>query len=222
VVCSAEDGEENHVDKSYKTIKELVLSFIRSHRGDVDYDELEREVLRHFPSSAFNRKHWAWYRYQCTKGRFAQELDDAQRAELKTHRTLRRPSALKGEEEDGDALETLRVGPDMLDAVRAVIESSRAYEEAVGGSRKMGITGEVGEILACHHLGLSLCMDPRSEGYDAVDREGRHVQIKTRRSESGGLPRDVGRIGTFSDHPFDYALLVVLNEDYSLAEGWRA
>jgi len=96
------------------------------------------------------------------------------------------------------------------------------YERATGGKRKLGITGEVGELLCCHRLGLELALDPRSEGFDAVDKEGLRVQIKTRRSESTGLSRDRGRTGRFSQHEFDYALLVLLDHDYQLREVWRA
>jgi len=114
------------------------------------------------------------------------------------------------------------VSDEMVRSVRRAVRAALAYEKATGGRRKMGITGEVGEVLACHALGLRIAVSPRNQGYDAVDRGGRHVQIKTRRSESPGLPRDVGRIGTFSAHPFHYALLVILDHEYRLVEIWRA
>ena len=110
----------------------------------------------------------------------------------------------------------------MLKATRRVIKAALNYEKVTDGRRKIGITGEVGEILACHHLGLRISLDPRSEGFDAVDPAGKRVQIKTRRSESGGLPRDAGRLSTFSKHPFDYVLLVLLDPQYRLAQIWRA
>jgi hypothetical protein len=119
-------------------------------------------------------------------------------------------------------LQTIPIKKAMLTAVKAAIRGSLAYERATGGNRKIGITGEIGEVLACNQLGLRLCVDPRSKGVDAVDRKGRRVQIKTRRSESGGLPNDAGRIGTFSRHPFDYALLVILDREYRLAQIWQA
>lgn len=119
-------------------------------------------------------------------------------------------------------LKTLPITKAMLAAVEDVRRAALAYEKASGGARRIGITGEVGEVLACHQLGLRLCVDPMSGGVDAVDRKGRRVQIKTRRSESGGLPSDAGRIGTFSRHLFDYALLVILDQEYGLAEIWHA
>ncbi len=96
------------------------------------------------------------------------------------------------------------------------------YEMLTGGNRKLGITAEVGEVLVCHQLGLRLVLDSRSEGFDAVDKDAKKVQIKTRRSEAEGLPRDAGRTGTFSKHPFNYALLALLSNRYELCEIWRA
>ncbi len=114
------------------------------------------------------------------------------------------------------------VTPDMLKAVEQAVVAARAYSAATSGRRKLGVTGEIGEVLCCHTLGLKLSLHSRTEGYDAVDGEGKLVQIKTRRSESDGLPSDLGRLSTFSKHGFDYALLVVLDSDYHIAEIWRA
>lgn len=76
--------------------------------------------------------------------------------------------------------------------------------------------------MACHKLGLKLVLDSRSEGFDALNKDGLRVQIKTRRSESEGLPRDAGRAGVFSKHEFGYALLALLDHKYELCEIWRA
>ena len=110
----------------------------------------------------------------------------------------------------------------MLHSLRQVSQTALAYEKSACGKRKMGITAEVGEVLACHTLGLGLSLDSRSKGFDAIDEDGMTVQIKTRRNESEGLPRTVSRIGRFSKHPFDYALLVILDHEYELHEIWRA
>lgn len=96
------------------------------------------------------------------------------------------------------------------------------YEAATCGKRKLGITAEIEEVGACYQLGLRLVLDARSKGFDAIDKDGLLVQIKSRRSESEGLPRDVGRVGSFSKHRFDYALLVLLDHSYELCEIWRA
>lgn len=110
----------------------------------------------------------------------------------------------------------------LVQKVKLAIEAALAYEVATSGKRKLGITGEVGEILVCHQMGLRLMLDPRSVGYDALDSREKRVEIKTRRSESDGLPRDAGRVSTFSKHKFDYALLGLLDHQYRLCEIWQA
>lgn len=117
---------------------------------------------------------------------------------------------------------TIKVDGKLINKLKSSINAALVYERATNGKRKLGITGEVGEILVCHQLGLKLILDSRSEGFDAVDKDGLQVQIKTRRSESEGLPRDAGRTGRFSKHKFNYALLAILDRKYQLCEIWRA
>ncbi len=119
-------------------------------------------------------------------------------------------------------VEKITIDGGLIKKVNLAIEAELAYENQTHGKRKLGITGEVGEILICDRLGLQLVLDSRSEGYDAIDKDGLKVQIKTRRSESQELPRNNGRTGRFSKHPFDYALLVILDTAYQLHEVWRA
>lgn len=118
--------------------------------------------------------------------------------------------------------DAITINDEILSTVKSAIKAALVYESLTGGKRKLGITGEVGEILTCYHLGLRLSIDPRSEGFDAIDKDGLRVQIKSRKSESKGMPRDVGRTGTFSKHKFDYALLSILDNNYQLCEVWRA
>ncbi len=120
-----------------------------------------------------------------------------------------------------DTPKTMEVTNDLLALVKSAIKAALTYEAATGGNRKLGITAEVGEVTACHALGLRLAVDPGFKGYDALDSDRRRVQIKTRRSKSVGLPKDAGRTGRFSEHDFDYALLVLLDHDYELCEIWR-
>jgi len=209
----------------HRTIKELVLEFIHRCEGRVDYAALEHAVMSEFPWSKFKPTHWSWYRSQCTKGRFADQFTEIEKANMEATKRRSRashagsPAAIEGDVEE---VKTRPINGAMLSAVRDLIAAARKYEVATDEARKVGITGEVGEVLACHELGLELATDPRSIGFDAVDADGKRVQIKTRRSESAGLPRDVGRLGTFSRHAFDYALLVLLDHEYELAEIWRA
>ena len=122
--------------------------------------------------------------------------------------------------------QTINVDEKLIRKIKSAIKVALEYEKKTSGNRKLGITGEVGEILVCYHarktLGLKLVLNPRSEGFDAIDKNGLRVQIKTRRSESHGLPGDRGRTGSFSKHPFDYALLCLLDSNYQLREVWRA
>ena len=122
---------------------------------------------------------------------------------------------------NGQKIKSVRISGVLLVHLRRAIKSALLYERETGHCRKLGITGEVGEVLACHQLKLKLPCNPRSTGYDAIDKHGKRVQIKTRRSEGEGLPRNVGRSSSFSKHEFDYALLVLLDHDYSLCEIWR-
>lgn len=119
-------------------------------------------------------------------------------------------------------VDTLDVTSSIMKTVAKVIEADLAYEQATNCGRKFGITGEVGEILVCHALNLKLVKDPRSEGFDAVDADGNHIQIKTRRGESTDLPKETGRLSSYSTHAFDYALMGILSRDYKLVEVWKA
>lgn len=110
----------------------------------------------------------------------------------------------------------------IIGKIKVAIETALDYEIQFHGKRKLGITGEVGEILVCYHLKLRLVLDSRSKGFDAIDKDDLRVQIKTRRSESEGLPKDAGRTGRFSKHRFDYALLGLLDHNYQLCEVWQA
>ena len=117
--------------------------------------------------------------------------------------------------------EIIEIDNKLIKMIKSAISVALEYEAATNGKRKLGITGEVGEVLVCHKLGLRLVLDSRSEGFDAVGKNGLRVQIKTRRSETEGLPRDASRTGIFSKHEFDYALLALLDRKYQLCEIWR-
>jgi len=119
-------------------------------------------------------------------------------------------------------IKSVCITDELLRQLNKAIHAALAYEKETGDCRKLGITGEVGEVLTCYQLGLKLVCDPRASGYDAINKQGKKVQIKTRRSEGKGLPRDVGRLSSFSKHEFDYALLVLLDHSYKVCEIWRA
>lgn len=68
-----------------------------------------------------------------------------------------------------------------IERVGSVLEKAQAlaieYYTITG--KPLGITGEIGEYLAAKLLGLQL-VDARTAGYDAVDGDGRKIQIKCR------------------------------------------
>lgn len=95
--------------------------------------------------------------------------------------------------------------------LRLLTELARAYKRMFG--RTLGLTDELGELHACEVRHLDRASAGMT-GYDAVDAEGRRVQIKTRSPRKGGHVNPVGRVGRFHSWDFDYALLVLLDREY--------
>ncbi len=89
---------------------------------------------------------------------------------------------------------------------------AKAYRERTG--RPLGVTGEVAEFEAARLLGLRLA-PVRHPGFDAVHVSGdvvRRLQIKSRVILDDAKPGQ--RLSTISlKHPWDAALLVVLDSD---------
>lgn len=112
-------------------------------------------------------------------------------------------------------MKVIKITPSIWRAVERAISAALKYEKLTG--RNLGITGEVGELLTCKKLKLSLVADPLTAGYDAVDEKRLRYQIKTRRANS-----DRGKIGTFAKHNFDYAILATLDKNYKISGLWRA
>lgn len=99
--------------------------------------------------------------------------------------------------------------------IERVVLLAREYRRRFGKS--LGITGEVGEYKASKLLGLKLASSNINEGYDAIDRDSKRVQIKSRI-----LSRSSERTGVFSNYNFDYALLVLMSEDYKVTQIYKA
>jgi len=83
-------------------------------------------------------------------------------------------------------------------------------------NKNLGITAEIGEYRAAKLLRLTRVEGNINPGYDAVDGK-KKVQIKTRILKS-----KAERTGNFSDHKYDYALLVLLSPDYEVLEIYKA
>ncbi len=124
----------------YRTIKQLVVDFVHRCDGRVDYEALTAEVRKHFPTSKWQKTHWAWYRSQITRGRFKGLFSEDERAALAPTRGRRswpvttKPPA----REDGDALtrgpqardpEVKRIGDGLLDHIRLVISLAAGDDE---------------------------------------------------------------------------------------------
>ena len=113
-----------------------------------------------------------------------------------------------------EKIKTILITPKIKKVTVDAIKIAINYEKLTG--RKLGITGEIGEILTCNKLNLKLLTNPISEGYDAIDKNNKKYQIKTRR----GNPNK-GRLSRFSEHPFDYAILAILDDNYDITELWQ-
>lgn len=87
--------------------------------------------------------------------------------------------------------------------------------------RTLALTDELGELHACQALQLERAVAGMA-GYDALDREGGKVQIKSRAPRKGSHVNPVGRVGRIHGWDFDYALLVLLDSDYRLEAIYRA
>ena len=75
------------------------------------------------------------------------------------------------------------------------------------------LTGLIGELSTCQLLNLKWAS---SDGYDATDRKGQHVQIKSRRDSKGGTVDGKGKTGRFTNFNFDYALYTELDTDFEV------
>ena len=105
-----------------------------------------------------------------------------------------------------------------LNKVEEVLERARkAAIDYYDLTRKpLGITGELREYIAAKILGLEL-VDARFPGYDAIDSNGRKIQIKTRRIPLQRKSSDqVGSI--YLKHEWDCVILVLLDERFEPRE----
>lgn len=83
--------------------------------------------------------------------------------------------------------------------------------------KNLGITSEIGEYKASRLLNLTRADGNINKGFDAVDKAGKKVQIKSRI-----FIRKQERTGQFSNFDFDYAVLVLMSSEYEVLEIWKA
>ena len=95
-----------------------------------------------------------------------------------------------------------------------------AIEYKVLTGKSLGITGEVAEFEAATKLNCTLCI-ARNPGFDIMDTVGNKVQVKGRI-----VGDNIQRVGTIlensSKKPWDYVLLVLLDENYELLAIYKA
>jgi len=103
---------------------------------------------------------------------------------------------------------------DLLTEIKSL---AKKYRELTG--KPLGVTGEVAEFYAAQKLDLKLSV-ALQPGYDATKLEnGKEIkyQIKSR-CLKGGKP-GVGRLGSIKlDYDWDFALMVLLNEDLDVTK----
>ncbi|MBL7646585.1 MAG: hypothetical protein JNK74_10390 [Candidatus Hydrogenedentes bacterium] len=69
--------------KTFSSIKALVLDFVQRNEGKVNYAELTKEVLHHFPDSKWKPTHWSYWRYQILHSALAGQFTREALANLK-------------------------------------------------------------------------------------------------------------------------------------------
>lgn len=107
---------------------------------------------------------------------------------------------------------------DLEGTIDAAISAAIRYRELTG--KTLGITGEVGEFIVAKLLKLKLA-DARQEGYDAVGKDGRLVQIKSRCVPPKTNPgHRVPQIRL--NHRWDTVVLILMTLNYEPLEIWEA
>ncbi len=100
------------------------------------------------------------------------------------------------------------------DIVESIIPLARRWKLATG--RSLGVTGEIGEHLACKTMGWSLAAHLQ-KGWDAIGEDGRKIQIKSRVLQS-----TCDKSPTMStvrlDREWDTVALVIMDENIALTE----
>ncbi len=115
--------------------------------------------------------------------------------------------------------DTIIITQPIIDKLNEAIKIALDFEKLTG--KQLNITSTVGEVLSSNNFKLKLIVNDTNESYDAIDKDEKKVQIKTRRhkGKNGAL------IGKLLDKnfkvSFDYAILFILNEDYTYKEHFR-
>lgn len=100
----------------------------------------------------------------------------------------------------------------VIEVLEGAVKAAIAYYELTG--KPLGITGELAECYAAQLLDLELVV-ARTPGYDALDNQGRRIQIKARRitRDKANSSQRVGSIRL--NHDWDVVMLVLLDENFN-------
>lgn len=116
-------------------------------------------------------------------------------------------------------IKTVKITPAIIDKLNDAIKISLDFEELTG--KQLNITSIVGEILTSDRLKLKVVVNDINESFDAIDRDNKTVQIKTRRYKGVGSAMTGPLLDKYFKVNYDYAILTLLNEDYSFKELFR-
>jgi hypothetical protein len=98
--------------------------------------------------------------------------------------------------------------------IKSIKKNAKEYYAETG--KPLGVTGEVGEVETSIILGLKLA-PARQQGFDATDKNGKKVQIKSRCVYDN--PKKSRRTGSLKiKTEWDYVLLSLLDESYNIYE----
>ncbi len=76
------------------------------------------------------------------------------RTTLVPHAIIRHAGDKEGSMADNVSSKSMAIDAVLLQKIQRSVKAALDYERATNGSRKLGITGEVGEVLICHQMGL--------------------------------------------------------------------
>lgn len=82
------------------------------------------------------------------------------------------------------------------------------------------IVADYAEKIASEKLGLSLSKQS-TKGYDATDTDGKRYQIKARKASENHAAMQMGIIRDLNDNPFDFLVIVLFNDDFSIRGMWE-
>lgn len=93
----------------------LVLDLVRQHKGLIDFDTVTSQVKKNFPTSKWDKSHWAWYRNQMANGRFKNQFSEEIRRNVSA--TTKQPQNPVSD------VRVKRVGDSILSKARTQIEA---------------------------------------------------------------------------------------------------